>query len=177
MATHAKRWRSSKVTEAADIPAKDLSRFLDRKIIALDGADIDPGGSGRPRLFGARTVYRTAITYRLVRSGLAPATARRLASKFCDEAQPGRRPGALFSSGKTLLVASPDGAGRIINLATESFLDDVLKTEVSILVDVGRIVEGVNLRLGLSVARGGNVDAILSEFSKPILKANHDGNI
>jgi hypothetical protein len=73
--------------------------------------------------------------------------------------------------------SSSDGAGKIINLATESFLDDVLKTEVSILVDVGRIVEGVNLRLGLSVARGGNVDAILSEFSNPILKANRNGNI
>jgi hypothetical protein len=112
MAAQARRWRSSKVTEAAAIPAKDLSRFLDRDIIPRDAADIDPGGSGRPRLFGARTVYRTAITYRLVRSGMAPATARRLASKFCDESQPGRLPGALFPNGRTLLIATPDGWDR-----------------------------------------------------------------
>src|ERR1700704_5282903 len=119
MAAQAKRWRSPKVTEAADIPAKDLCRFLDRNIIPREAADIDPGGSGRPRLFGARTIYRTAITYRLVGSGLAPATARRLASKFCDESQPGRQPGTLFPTGKTILIATPDGDGKILNLAAE----------------------------------------------------------
>jgi hypothetical protein len=153
------------------------ARFLDRKIIALDGADIDHGGSGRPRLFGARTVYRTAITYRLVRSGLAPATARRLASNFCDEAQPGRQPGALFSSGKTLLVASPDGGGRIVNLPPEAFVDDVLNDEVTIVVDVGRIIAGVNRRLGLVPPDDRDVDGILREFcNQSDLKVNHDAN-
>jgi hypothetical protein len=177
MTVQAKRWRSAKVIEAADIPAKDLSRFLDRNIIPREAADIDPGGSGRPRLFGARTIYRTAITYRLVGSGLAPATARRLASKFCDESQPGRQPGALFPTGKTILIATPDGDGKILNLAAESFLDEALHSEVSLVVDIGKVVEGVNVRLGLAVSTGGNVDVILSEFSNPILKANHDDNI
>jgi hypothetical protein len=170
MADQAARWRASEVVAATEIPVDVFRRWLDRKLLVLDGADIDPGGSGRPRMFGARSVYRVAIVHRLVRAGLNPASALSLANNFCDTSQPGRLPGALFTIGRTLLVASPDGTSKIINLPLDSFVDDILGAEVSIVIDLGRIIEGVNARLGLGAARNRNVDAILNEFK---LKVTH----
>ena len=141
-----------------------MARYLERHTIA---ADIEPGGSGKPRMFGVRSVHKVALVHRLTRAGLPPAAAKKLADQYCDTGQGGRQPGALFPTGRTILITSQDGAGKIINLATEAFLDDALGAEVTIVVDVGRIIVGVNRRLGLAAPPDCDVDAILTEFSNP----------
>jgi DNA-binding transcriptional MerR regulator len=166
MAVQAKRWRTKAVADATEIPTETLFRFLDRRIITSDAGDP---GSGRPRMFGMRSIYRIAIVHRLTRAGLPPAAAKKLADQFCDQGQGGRQPGALFPTGRTLLIASQDGAGKIVNLATEAFLDEVIGAKVTIVVDLGRIVAGVNMRLGLATPPDRDVDGILREFcNQPI---------
>ena len=171
MAVQSKRWRAAQVAAATDTPIDTLARYLERHTIA---ADIEPGGSGRPRMFGARSVYRVALVHRLTGAGLPPAAAKKLADLFCDQSQGGRQPGALFPTGRTLLITSQDGVGRIVNLPPEAFLDDVMSNEITIVVDIGRIIAGVNTRLGLAVPPDRDVDGIIREFTnQPIVKDRH----
>jgi hypothetical protein len=146
---------------------------LDRQLIELDHTDNDADGSGRPRKFGSKSIYRIALLHRLARVGLNPKSAAALAATFCDRGQPGRLPGALFPQGRTLLIATADGAGKVINLPPDSFVDDIVAHEVSIIVDVGRILEGVNARLGLPVSTERNLDSIISEFSNSNLRTKN----
>jgi hypothetical protein len=96
MAVQAKRWRAAQVAAAAETPIDTLARYLDRCTLA---ADIEPGGSGKPRMFGVKSVYRVALLHPLTRAGLPPAAAKKLADQFCDVGQSGRQPGALFPAG------------------------------------------------------------------------------
>jgi hypothetical protein len=168
MAVQAKRWRTKAVADAAEIPIETLFRHLDRRTITLDAGDLNPGSSGKPRMFGAPSIYRVAILHRLTRAGLPPAAAKKFADQFSDTGQAGRQPGALFPTGRTLMITSQDGGGKIINLPPESFIDDVLSAEITVVVDLGRIVAGVNRRLGLAPLPDRDVDGILREFSNPI---------
>jgi hypothetical protein len=113
MAVQAPRCRASKAAAITDMPLSVLARFLERRIITLDPGDLNIGGSGRPRMFGTRTLYRIALVHRLTRAGLPPAAARTLADRFCDTGQSGRQPGSLFPTGRTLLIASQGGTGKI----------------------------------------------------------------
>jgi hypothetical protein len=168
-----KRWHAAQVIKATDIPVDIFRRWLDRRVIVLDGTDIDPGGSGRPRMFGARSVYRVAIVHRLTRAGLNPPAALSLANIFCDTSQTARPPGQLFPSGRTILVADPNGNGRILHLPPDQNVDDVLISDVSIVVDLGKIIRRVNSRLGLATDVD-NSAAVLHEFRNSQLKATHE---
>jgi hypothetical protein len=108
----------------------------------------------RHRMFGPRTAYRIGIVHKLTRAGLAPAAAGKLAGAFLDTPQSGRLAGGLFPIGRTLLIGSPDGGGKILNILPDESADDALGgAEVALVVDLGRIVD---------------------EFCNPIVKANND---
>jgi hypothetical protein len=166
MATQTKRrFRAAHVAAATGANVATVCRYLDRRIVLPDIADIDPGGSGRHRMFGPRTAYRIALVHKLAKAGLAPAAAGKLAGAFLDTPQPGRPAGGLFPIGRTLLIASADGGGAIVNVLPDETADDAIGgAEVALVVDLGRIVDRVNTRLGLTVPMGRDLDAIINEF-------------
>jgi hypothetical protein len=134
-------YKISTVAKAADIPLKDLTRNLGRKVIKLPCPDP---GKGRPRLAALPTIYYIAIGMALMKVFVPPTTAMSLAQQFV-EPQRGRELGRPFESGKTLMLIA-DGVGSIINLQADQDVSAYLQT-ATIIIDIGRIVSTVNSRL------------------------------
>jgi len=141
-----KTLKKSDVIKATGIPLQQFQHWLDRRVIRLSGEDIPATGHGKPRGFGQRRVYEIAIAHRISRLGVPAATAVALAAKF-NEPSCGRPIGGLFKTGKTVLIATPDGRGTIHNVQPDGNLDSLLNTEAAIVVDIGAIISNVNSRL------------------------------
>jgi hypothetical protein len=134
-------YKLSAAAKAADIPIEALNRNFDRKVIKLPGP---APGKGHHRLLSLSNVHSIAIGHALTKLSVLPTVAMDLASKFL-EPQRGRELGKPFESGKTLMLIS-DGIGSIINLQADEDIAAYLQ-DATIVVDVGKIITNVNLRL------------------------------
>jgi hypothetical protein len=123
-------------------PAKQF-QWTDRSITIPSKKDKLPSGSGDPHLMSIETVLQLAITVELVGLRVQPKAAARAARKFTDEGQTGRAPGVCFGHGKTILVITPDGA-TVRNLDFTASIFEAVNDDVSIVVDLNRIVERVH---------------------------------
>jgi hypothetical protein len=127
-----------KTTEAAraiGMPQHTLMSWLDRRVVALGGGDVDEGTSGRPRLLSMARVLQLALAHEMTKLGLNPTRAAEAAALFTDKSQPGRATGRPFTTGRTLLVVSAT-ATEVIN-APHAEAD----FGASIVVDCGAVVE------------------------------------
>jgi hypothetical protein len=141
MPTHGK-YKSAAVVAATKIPIETFNRWLDRKVC---DADDKAHGKGHPRRFSLDCVYKVAIGHALTKLAITPTVAMSLAQKFI-EPQRGRNNGRLFDSGRTFLIATPDGASSILNLQADQDISHYLQ-DATIIVDLGKIVSTVNARL------------------------------
>jgi hypothetical protein len=141
-------FKKADIHEATEIPLHTFQHWFDRRIIRLS-SDDDPGdGKGTPRRFGIRRVYQIAIAYRLSRLGVPANIAVTLAALFSDTPQHGREIGRLFQTGRTLLVATPDGCGRIEHLEPDQDIGSLLTDDAAIVVDLNKIISKINSRIG-----------------------------
>jgi hypothetical protein len=95
-----------------------LERLLDRHVLVAGPQDINPGGTGCPRLFTDATARRFALAAALMDVGLSPKGAARIADRHAADA------GVLVvdANGVIQRVASQDdltleGAAVIVDLA------------------------------------------------------------
>lgn len=132
---------------ATQIPITTFQHWTDRRVIKLAGDDVPSNAPGHARRFGLRSIYKIAIAYRISQLGVSANIALTLASKFTDEAQRGRDFGKLYPLGATLLVATPDGTGSIINLQPDQQLTSVLHDDTALVIDIGRIITKVDSRI------------------------------
>ncbi|MGY4411980.1 hypothetical protein ACVWW4_003716 [Bradyrhizobium sp. LB7.1] len=140
-------FKKSDVIKATQMNEQAFEHWTDRRVIRLSGDD-DPGdGKGKPRRLGLRTITKLAIAHRIARLGVPANTAVSLAAKFTDEPQCGRNIGCPFPIGKTIMTATQDGAALIHNVQPDSDMDSIMKCEAAIVVDLGAIVENLQLRL------------------------------
>lgn len=140
-------FKKKEVVEAIAIPESTFEHWTDRKLIGLAPEDIPGDGRGKPRRFSQRTVVKLAIAHKISLLGIPANTAVALASKFTDVPQHGRPIGALFPIGRTVLLATPDGAGTIRNIQPDGDLDSLFKSDSAIVVDIGAIVSNLHMRL------------------------------
>jgi len=144
--TSCKTLKKSGVIKATGIPLQQFQHWLDRRVIRLSGEDIPATGQGKPRGFGKPRVYEVAIAHRISLLGIPAAIAVALAAKF-NEPACGRPLGGLFKTGKTVLIATPDGRGTIHNVQPDGDLDSLLNADAAIVVDLSAIIFHVNSRL------------------------------
>jgi hypothetical protein len=140
-------FKKKDVVEAIAIPESTFEHWLDRRVVRLAPHDYAGDGRGKPRRFGMRTMTKLAIAHKISLLGIPANIAVALASKFTDDPQHGRPIGGLFPSGRTVLLATPDGTGVIRNIQPDGDLDSLLKTESAIVVDIDAIVRNLTLRL------------------------------
>lgn len=147
---------SADLCAAAQIDGATLKNWIGREPSALQLSDDDRRavGAGRPHLFTLRTVMQAAICAKLVRLGLAPRRAGSLAALFMNfgrsDAKVKFRPGELFPTGTTLLVAYPVGpqeekgewGSQAINITPESTFSELFP-----LLNGGREVGAIVLNL------------------------------
>jgi hypothetical protein len=139
--------KKADVIKATQINEQTFEHWTDRRVIRLSGDD-DPGdGKGKPRRLGLRTITKLAVAHRISRLGVPANIAVSLAAKFTDEPQRGRNIGCPFPIGKTIMTATQNGEAVIHNVQPDSDIDSILKCECAIVVDLGAIVENLNLRL------------------------------
>jgi hypothetical protein len=140
--------KKSDVLRATKIPNHTFQHWYDRRVIGLSGDDVPGDGKGKPRRFGVRSVIRLAIAHKISQLGIPANIAVTLASRFSDRPQYGRPIGSPFPNGLTYILATPDGAGSVVNV---QFDEDVSKflQDATIVVNVSQIISSINFEIGI----------------------------
>jgi hypothetical protein len=148
----AKRFTASEVADATGVRPEKQYQWEDRGITVLSRRDKRSRGSGDPSLKSIETVYGIAITAALVKLGVTAKLAARAALAFTDEGQTGRKPGALFARGKTVLKVTPERSTVVNAFADTSFTD--VCNSASVIIICNQIVQKVDAVLNQKDSNG-----------------------
>jgi hypothetical protein len=162
-ADYVDRFTSAEVCAAANITPATLKNWVSRRpaAVLLTKEDQVASAKGSPIRYSFNRVMQIAITAELVRMGWQPRPAAMLAVQFSDLGfgplgdQPGRDPGELFPTGRTVLIADTVPAddcpgGKCIRVDDSTPLCSVLYAHpAAVVVDVSRIWMTVRVQLGL----------------------------
>jgi hypothetical protein len=140
--------KKSDVLRATKIPNHTFQHWFDRRVIGLSGDDVPGDGKGKPRRFGLRTATKLAIAHKISQLGIPANIAVTLASRFTDTPQYGRPIGSLFPDGLTYILATPDGAGSVVNVQADEDVSKFLQ-DVAIVVNVNKIISSINFEIGV----------------------------
>lgn len=135
------------VLKATGIAAHNFDHWVDRRIIPLSGDD-ELAPRGKPRGYGLRTVLKISIAHRISRLGIPANIAVRLASEFTDKPQAGREIGRPFPCGKTMLIATPDGQGKVVRVQADQNMTEHFQ-DATLAVDVGQIFNETLSRIAI----------------------------
>lgn len=161
------------IANACGVPLNTARTWQHRGII-LAG---EGRGHGNVVLFSLNRAVQFALTAELVRFGIAPRRAGMMSASFTDMAEPAympdtagevRLPGALFTTGRTVLVAHEDtDIGRVVCIRPDTSAVLLFNVpgggprKVACMVDVGAVAAAVTAALTVRKPRAlVNADSI-----------------
>ena len=158
---------AEQTARAAGTTSGALRAWLQRGAILPGDGDKPANGSGYYNFFTLNRVVQVALTVELVMFGLPTRIAGTLAASFTDLAEPSympdtggetRLPGALYATGRTVLIAheGQHDVARVVRVTSDTpamllfSIPGGPRATVACMVDVNAVVSRVRAALGVA---------------------------
>lgn len=129
-------------------PISKIQNFFARGYIVEQPCDGLTNGSGKRRGYSRRRLSQIAGTTQLQWLGIGPSRAAQAAFQFSDKASPGREVGELYPLGRTILLGSTSGENKVINVAPDESLDQILEHNTAcFFLDCGKLTRDIQSRM------------------------------